>query len=186
MEKPSFETLKWKIDVPIFKNRLILNQLMIAIGIPFGLLLLFLSLAGGKDSLYAIALILSMFLLTFFLILILFKGKYSLNYLLDEKGLSVNSEKNYQKKSRALALLTVFLSIFSKNPTAAGAGILSQTRHKEYIRWHHITKVKYYDRHHTILIKQGLFHSVGVFCTDENYPLVQSIVASKTENLQVK
>lgn len=36
------DELRWELQVPIFKNNLILKQIGIAIGIPFGALILFL------------------------------------------------------------------------------------------------------------------------------------------------
>jgi hypothetical protein len=46
------EKIQWQISVPIFRNTVILRQLGIAIGIPFGLIALIVGLASGK-SVYA-------------------------------------------------------------------------------------------------------------------------------------
>ncbi len=53
------EKIQWQISVPIFRNTVILKQLWIAIGIPFGLVALVIGLASGKSvyALYGLGLI---------------------------------------------------------------------------------------------------------------------------------
>jgi hypothetical protein len=49
------EKIEWSIDVPIFKNLVILKQLGIAIGIPFGLLLIFFFvISKPEDRIYTL------------------------------------------------------------------------------------------------------------------------------------
>ena len=60
------DELRWELQVPIFKNNLILKQIGIAIGIPFGALILFLFIIKAW---YGLILISMTFLLTFLIVL---------------------------------------------------------------------------------------------------------------------
>ena len=57
------EKLQWQISVPIFRNTVILKQLGLAIGIPFGLVVIVVALASGKSvyAIYGLALIAVLF-----------------------------------------------------------------------------------------------------------------------------
>ena len=100
--------LHWSISVPIFRNSIILKQLGIAIGIPFGALILFLLLAtkGSSDALYALGLIAAVFLLTYLLIRVLWGGKYDAAFILDCKGIRCYTQKDQASKNLILNALT--------------------------------------------------------------------------------
>ena len=183
MTKSINEKISWQISVPIFKNILILKQMLIAIGIPFGAVILFLLFnairSDSKDSYYGIGLIVLLFLSGFLLLMVAFGGQYAVTFDMDEKGITCKSQDRYKKKSKMIGFLTVILSIFSKNPTAAGAGLLSQTRHTARIKWADINKVKYYPKYRTILVKENALNTLGIFCTKENYPVVESYIKKR-------
>ena len=65
----NLDELSWEINVPIFKNRLILKQIFIAIGIPFGILVIVLFIIKAYEGLLLIAIT---FLLTYFFVKFLF------------------------------------------------------------------------------------------------------------------
>ena len=157
--------------------------MLIAIGIPFGAVILFLLFnairSDSKDSYYGIGLIVLLFLSGFLLLMVAFGGQYAVTFDMDEKGITCKSQDRYKKKSKMIGFLTVILSIFSKNPTAAGAGLLSQTRHTARIKWADINKVKYYPKYRTILVKENALNTLGIFCTKENYPVVESYIKKR-------
>ncbi len=183
MAKSTVQKTSWQINVPIFKNILILKQMLIAIGIPFGAVILFLLFnairSGSKDAYYGIGLILLLFGSGIILLMVAFGGQYAVAFDMDEKGITCKSQDRYRKKSKVIGFLTVIFSIFSKNPTAAGAGILSQTRHTVRIKWSDIQKVKFYPKHRTILVKENALNSLGIFCTKENYKAIENFVKQR-------
>jgi hypothetical protein len=87
----SAEALQWTVSVPIFQHAVILRHLTIAIGIPFGLLCLFLFFSSNGENriyaIYALSLIAMMFLLTYLLIILLYRGNYDAGFRLDTKGI---------------------------------------------------------------------------------------------------
>lgn len=183
MAKSINEKTTWQINVPIFKNILILKQIFIAIGIPFGVVIMFLLFnalrIGSKDAYYGIGLILLLFGSGILLLMVAFGGQYAVAFEMDDKGITCRSQDRYRKKSKTLGFLTVILSIFSKNSTAAGAGLLSQTRHVARVKWANVYKVKFYPKHRTILVKDDPLNSIGIFCTKDNYQVVESYIKKR-------
>ena len=98
------EKIEWSIDVPIFKNLVILKQLGIAIGIPFGLLLIFFFVISKPEdriyTLYAFVLIFLFFFLTYLIIMFLYKGKYSVSFILDDKGIQSFTQADMARKTK--------------------------------------------------------------------------------------
>ncbi|MBV1758042.1 MAG: hypothetical protein KMY55_09395 [Dethiosulfatibacter sp.] len=183
MTKSTVQKTSWQINVPIFKNILILKQMLIAIGIPFGAVILFLLFnafrSGSKDAYYGIGLILLLFASGILLLMVAFGGQYSVAFDMDEKGITCRSQDRYRKKSKVIGFLTVILSVFSRSPSAAGAGLLSQTRHTVRIKWVDIQKVKFYPNYRTILVKENALNSIGIFCTKENYTTIESYIKKR-------
>ena len=60
------EKIQWQISVPIFRNTVILKQLGLTIGIPFGLVALVIGLSSGKSvyTLYGLGLIAALLFFT--------------------------------------------------------------------------------------------------------------------------
>ncbi|PKN46779.1 MAG: hypothetical protein CVU63_07170, partial [Deltaproteobacteria bacterium HGW-Deltaproteobacteria-20] len=82
------ERIEWSIKVPIFRNPIILRQMGLAIGIPFGLIFVIMLLSGAKpaDLLYPAILIGALFFLTWLFIMIVWGGKYDAEFIVDNKG----------------------------------------------------------------------------------------------------
>ncbi len=156
----------WELRVPIFKNNLILKQLGFAIGIPFGALILFLLIIKAW---YALILLSLTFLLTFLLILIIFRGTYDVRYVINQHGVSCHTQEKQKKRVRRLAFITFILGLLSQKPTVSGAGLLSATGTDIHIPWSRIRKVKYMEQQKTIRLYGGFGESITLFCAKDNY-----------------
>lgn len=170
--------IQWFIRVPIFKNRVILKQLGIAIGIPFGVLILIILIASGQSiyALYALSIIGALLFFTWLFIMVVYGGKYDVEFVLDSKGVLCRTQAKQAKKNRFVNGLTAVLGFLSGKPTIAGAVILAQSRQKAFIPWKRVTRVKYRPCQRTILIKSGWLESITLFCTEENYFIIQQAV----------
>jgi len=162
----AMDELRWEMRVPIFKNSLILKQMGIAIGIPFGALILFLFIIKAW---YALILIGLTILLTIVLILLLFRGTYDVRYVINQRGISCHTQEKQKKLVRRLAFITFFLGLLKINPTAAGAGLLSASGTDIHIPNNRIRKVKYMEQKKIIRIYGGYGESITLFCKKENY-----------------
>ena len=83
--------LQWETEVPLFKNRFILQGLALAIGIPFGLLITVIVILAkgdimGTDAKHALFLIGLLFVLTFIFLMIIYGGRYAPGFIIDEEG----------------------------------------------------------------------------------------------------
>ena len=179
------EKFEWSIQVPIFRNPAILKQLGIAIGIPFGLLIIFLFLVSNDDnriySFYALGLIVVLFLLTYLFIMILYGGKYSVSFVVDENGILSFTQADQAKKNKIVNGLTVGLGLLSGKPGAAGAGMLADAKQSMQLKWKQVRKVKYEPNQQVILLRAGFTENIAVFCEQENYQQVEEFIKSKVK-----
>ena len=177
--------LQWEIYVPIFRNRLILKGLGIAIGIPFGIVIvvIIVSTGGdvfGTDAKYALGLIALTLILTVLIVMIIYGGKYAPGFIVDETGIVNYTQDRQARRNRVLNGLLVALGVMSGNPTAVGAGMIAQSRQVMRIKWKNVYRVKYDSKRHTILVRGRYTGKIAVFCTRENYAQVEAIIREKT------
>lgn len=178
------ENIQWQVDVPIFRNPVILKQLGLAIGIPFGLVALVIGLGSGKSvyTVYGLGLIAALLLLSWFFIMVVYRGRYEAEFVLDPTSVLCRTRAKQAKKSRVINTLAVVLGLLSGTPAAAGAGMLAQSRQEVFLRWDQVTKVKYKNRCRTILLRGGFAEHIALFCMDENYHQVKETVRLRTKH----
>ncbi len=180
------EKIQWQISVPIFKNTVILKQLGLAVGIPFGLVALVIGLASGKSvyTLYGLGLLAALLLLTWIFIMAVYRGRYEAEFVLDAKGALCRTQAEQAEKNRLVNALTVIFGFLSRSPAAAGAGMLAHSRQEVLLRWNRVTKVKYRPKNRTILLRGGFSEQIALFCSGENYPQIERAVMLRTAHLQ--
>lgn len=177
----SVTNMEWKIKVPIFKNPVILKQLGIAVGIPFGLVAVIIGITSGRSvyTLYAFGLIGALMLFTCVFIMAVYGGKYEAEFFLDEEGVLCRTQAKQEKKNRIVNALTVVVGLLSGKPAVAGAGMLAGARQSVYLRWNRITKISYQPSRQTILLRGAWAEHIGLFCTKENYAGAEAFVRQK-------
>lgn len=181
MTEISSRKIQWINIVPIFKNGVILKQLLLAIGIPFGLVIFFILVLSGnsRDSIYAVGLIISTFVLTYVFIKLVYGGKYEAEFTIDEKGVQCRSEEKQDKKNRIVNTLTVMAGFLSQKPAISGAGIMANVKSNIFIPWDKIKTVNYIDKENVIIVKGNLTENIALFCTRENYLEVKEVIRGK-------
>ena len=184
----TMDKIQWQISVPIFRNTVILKQLGVAIGIPFGLIVLVIGLASGKSvyALYGLGLIGALLFLTWLFFLVVYRRKYEAEFVLDDKGVLCRTQAKQAKKNRIVNILTVVLGLFSGKPAVAGAGMIAQSRHEIFLKWNRVTKAKYKPKNHTILLRGGWTEQVALFCAEDNYAPIEREVMARTIHLSKK
>jgi len=165
--------MEWEISVPIFRNPIIMKQLGIAIGIPFGLLLIFLVIA---KAFYGALLVSALILLTILFVLIFWGGKYQVGFVLDQNGIRCFTQKDQAKKNLIINTITIALGFLSGKPTVAGSGILAQSRQDLMISWKNIRKVKYLKSKNIVMVKGGFTENIAVFCTSSNFDAAETFI----------
>jgi len=176
------EKIQWQISVPIFRNTVILKQLGLAIGIPFGLVALAIGLSSGKSvyTLYGLGFIVALLFFTWLFIMAVYRGRYEAEFVLDDKGVLCRTQAKQAKKNRIINALTVVLGLLFGKPAAAGAGIMAQSRQEVFLKWNRVTKVKYKPNSRTVLLRGGWTESIALFCTAENYEQIEAFVRRNT------
>jgi len=177
--------VSWEIEVPIFRHPLILKQLALAIGLPFGLVIVVLIATAGTYNriyaLYAVGLIAATLLLTVLLVYLLYGGKYAVGFVIDDTGIRCYTQKTQATRNWRLNNLTVVLGLLARQPSVAGAGMLASARQSVLIRWNKVRAARYNDKTLTISVRGGYLETIAVFCTPTNYEQVAAIVQSKTQ-----
>lgn len=175
--------IEWKTSVSIFKDKTILKQLGIAIGIPFGVVAIVIAVTSGKSiyTFYSLGLIGTLMFLTWLLIMLVYRGKYEVEFVIDDKGILCRTQSKQMKKNRVINILTMVLGLISKNPTATGVGMMAESRQEVFLRWNRITKVKYIPKNYNILLRGGWTENISIFCTKDNYSEVEQEIKTKTK-----
>jgi hypothetical protein len=183
------KNLEWSIRVPIFKHSVILKQLGIAIGIPFGLLLIVFLLISNPEnriySIYAFGIIILLFLLTYIFIQLVYRGKYAVSFILNEEGVQYSTQSDTVKKNRIVNGLVISLGLLSGKPTISGAGLLANSKQSVTIKWKNIKQVRYEPKQKTVMLRSSPLENIAVFCTDENYPIVETYIKGKLSQSDV-
>lgn len=184
-EQPrSTGSLKWETSVPIFTHPIIMRQIALAIGLPFGIIAVILLLTtrngiANGDWIYALYLVGALFILTFILIMAVYGGRYAAGFVVDGKGVLCYTQKRHARRSAIINRLAVVLGLLSRNYSAAGAGMLAQSRQSVLVPWKQVRRVKYHPARQTILIYGGFGQNIALFCTRENYDNVEAAVRSR-------
>lgn len=169
--------LKWERRIPIFKNSLILKQMSIAIGIPFGILTVFLAM---NQAYYALMMIAVLFLLTFLLVMLVFRGTYDVSYSLNENEILCETQDVQKNRVKQLSKLTFIVGLLKGNPTIAGAGLLSATGTKTRLTWGQVKKTKYLDHRKIVYVYGGVGKTIALFCSEANYMEVKQLIMKST------
>lgn len=174
--------MRWATSVPVFRHPIIVRQLCLAIGLPFGVLVAILCFMADdpRSLLYPLGLIGGLFFLTWLFIMLVWRGRYEVECLLDGTGVRCRTQKSQARKNRIINALTVILGLLSGKPAIAGAGMLAQSRQDQTIRWKNIRKVRRYPRIRTIMVHGGFAEHLALFCTAENYQAVDALVTRQT------
>ena len=127
-------------DVTIypFKQSIILFQLLIAIGLPFGILVLFLIYIQAVEG---IVLVFILLFLSMIFIILIYK-RISLRITIDSKGIKSEPSKVQLSKNNKLNIFLIFVGTLSKIPIATSIGILSQNNQVQRFTWSQIKSIK--------------------------------------------
>lgn len=176
----------WCARVPIFRNTLVLKQLGLAIGVPFGLLVIILAFLSEKTiyTLYALGLVSTLLFLTWLFVLTVYGGQYEVEFILDSQGVLCRTQAKQIQRNKVINTLAITAGLLSGKPSVVGAGMLAQSRQSEFLKWSRVTRVKYQPQQQTILLRGGWTENIALFCTECNYQQVAQVVRNQTKHLE--
>lgn len=171
-------TMQWSMDVPLF-NALVLKQLGIAIGIPFGILLIFLI---SIEATYGVLLVAITLVTTALLVWILYGGKTSIVYQMDSYGIRQFPSKKEQNKNKQLNRLTILAGILARNPTVAGSGLLAQSNQERSMAWSQVKAIRVL-KQDALKLEGSIAQSMVVFCPKEQFPEIKAFIEQRVGEL---
>jgi hypothetical protein len=171
----------WTIRLSLFKHPLLLKQLGLAIGIPFGVIIFILILTASQPPYlyYALGLIGLLMLLTGLVLLIVFRGTYDLEFVVSEQGITSRMQETQARRTGRINRAAILLGLFAGNYTTAGAGMLAESRQGQSLGWTRIRKVSWQPRRHIIILRAALGGTIVLFCLPDNYGPVGDFIQEK-------
>lgn len=167
--------------MPLWRDRFIWQGLGLAIGLPLGIVVVFIIAVGQKvsgrtDTQYALWLVGAWLALTYVLLTVLYGGSYAAGFIIDSAGITNYTQARQARTNKVINTLLILLAPLG---TAAGAGFLAQQRQVAQIRWEDVFQVIYYPEQCTIMVNGGFASKIALFCTPENYIQVEEAVRNR-------
>ncbi len=163
-----------------FKNRLVLQQLGLAIGLPFGVLLVIMIILKAWYGFLLVVVFLS--LSTLFVSLLY--GRYHMRFSLNEKGIQAEPESDQVKRNGFMNTLTVAAGMLSKNLSVSGAGYLAHSNQKQFFSWNQIKSITKAHNYYQIVNKQ---HQRMVLTYPKQLEIeIKQYISYKTSELSIE
>lgn len=171
--------MSWEANIHLYRDKTILKQLAIAIGIPFGVVVIFLLwAAAGSTSpsrFYGIYLIILVFGLTFLFLTVVYKNSFHVRYILTQKHITMKMSEKQAKTNKRVNNATMLAGLVTMNPTAMGAGVLASNRQQQTMKLTDIQSIKLDERKHRILVNDSFYEFI-IQCTAQNYQDVKNFI----------
>ena len=188
MERGSI--FSWQVQIKLINNRFILwnvvKGLIITLMVLFVIISLIFSLNSGLLAGLKFALIVCFWIALFIIVISIFTlaiilgNRYPLEFVIDEKGITMKSDSNRAKKVHRLALI---LGLLGRSSATAGAGALGVSGEIETCSWKEIDSVKIYEDVKVVAAKKNIVQTMYIFCTENNFKEVSSLIIEKaTQN----
>jgi hypothetical protein len=165
--------LAWVASLPVWQNRVVLQQLGLVFAIPLMVLLVILALIqwplDGEGLLFIGRIVLIAAAVYAVLLLIgmavVSAGGYQVEYRMDHQGIAgAPHGRTAQKNAVVNALL-----VFSGRPAA---GMLAQSRQVEYAAWKDVDRVETDPKRRTVTLYKSRMPLMVVACDDAHYDAV--------------
>lgn len=171
--------ITWEASIHLYRDNTILKQLLIAIGLPFGLVILFLFWVAIKSKsvmgYYGLVMIAILFIVTFFFIALVYQNKIHVRYELNQKNITMMMSQQQAKKNNMINLATMIVGLLKLSPTPVGAGLLVSSHQQQTMKLIDIDSIKIDDHNHKIIIKDSFYEFI-VQCTTQNYQDVKNFI----------
>lgn len=186
---------RWLYQLRLFKNPvffLLVFKIFFCIWLVISLFVLSLDLIEGLPLKSLEGTLLFMLLMGLILLLLLIvsygfygiimRGKYTILFEMDEKGIAHIQVPKERKKAEKLGLTTFLAGLLTGNPTVMGAGLLSAHKQASYTKFSAVNKIRVNRKRQQIKIRSsGLFHN-QVFTHPEDFDFVLDFIRSHSSD----
>lgn len=143
--------VNYTLRISPFKQKIILRQMALAIGLPFGSLIILMILLRAW---YGLALVTVLLILSSIFVTLVY-GRYGMHYSINKDGITAEPDLKQAKTNRTLNALTLFAGIYAKSPTVAGAGVLANANQHQMFEWSSIKMIIQKRDHFEIIHKNN-------------------------------
>ncbi len=176
------EGITFETRIPVFNNPLLWRQLLIVSLLSSGfVLVLLLGLNLFEDNweqipksfLVWVVLAGGMFSAFTVILMLLFRGVVT-RYTISEKGVVQVTLTPYRKFAKKVPFLALLFG-GKQGMTAAGAGMLAQSREVIFAPWKDISRLQFFPSRHEIRLQNQWRTVIQVVCLPENYLLIEGM-----------
>jgi len=185
VEEPTADVLSWEVDLAPAQTAAVIRQLAIALvtGIAFVWLVGLVAMASEgtlqEGGLWAwsrtLAAVLLVVALLAGLVLTTLYRRYRYRYDMDSEGITATTVGSTHRLN---AIVNGALVLFGR-PSAAGAGLLADSRQTERVRWAQAGGARLVPAQRQIELRQGRRTVMVIQCTDENWEQVSGAILQR-------
>lgn len=179
-------SLDWEIDVPLVTNWIVLGGLAKVFGITavvMAILLSLISVVTGEPERIPTVVAISMatagglFLLALLASLLIYGNRMRLHCQVDGAGAETMV---VDRRTRAVAIISIILGLFGRRPVLAGSGLLAYANVRQHMPWKVVASARFNTRAGTVsLARKGGGTPLVLFCTPGNYETVAGRVRAE-------
>ncbi len=151
--------------------------LIIACGL---MLVLLLAISGGDMGIIGLWAVCSAIVaaLIVFATLVVFFNRMNMEFGVGPEGVLMVVGSKESKMNTAVTII----GLLTGNMQVTGAGLLAKSRETILVFWPEIKKVTVYGSQKVIALRMGLLTPVRLYCLDENFAAVESMIREKAKN----
>ncbi|MGB9749807.1 MAG: hypothetical protein ACPLWB_03080 [Caldisericia bacterium] len=175
MNEQSKKEIKWEIDIPLLNNKVLLKQIFFVFLITFIIIAVLMSVIflsqGEPETIPMLLLVfflvcLGLFVLSVFVMLIIFGNRMTLRFTVDNKGVLYEM---IDKRGKKLTNLSVILGAITGKPTPSGTGLIAKSQEVVFINYKNVIKIEPKEKEKVILLKNEWRTLMAIYCKEENY-----------------
>lgn len=173
--------ITWKKKIPLLTNVFMLKDIAMILIIACGLMLVFLLAISGGDMgillLWAVCSAIVAALIVFSM-LVVFLNRMNMEFGVGPEGVLMAVGSKESKMNSAVTII----GVLTGNLQVTGAGLMAKSRETIVASWPEIKKVTVYGNQKVIEVRMGLLTPMRLYCLDENFAAVESMIREKAKN----
>lgn len=183
---------RWAYEVNLYTNYAVLVDVIKVMFISFGIVFAFIFLLAlfegditldwlksmGKGILIGAGGLLVLCYLGYMLWSVVNGGKYLAMFTMDESGVNHSQHPRHTKRAQKLGMITALVGLLARNPTTAGAGLLSASRTDMSSDFSCVRRVKAVRRQNLIKVNER-FGKNRVFVADSDFDFVYDFIRNR-------
>lgn len=171
--------IRWKKTISLLNNKFLMKQIFFAFLITYIIVTILISTIfltqGDIKAIPMLLLIfflvcLSLYILSIFIMLVVFGNRMDLEFTVNDKGVLYEM---VDRRGRKLNNFATLFGAITKKPTSTVAGLIAKSQETIFISLKDVIKIEENDKEKVILLKNEWRTLLAIYCNDENYEEVK-------------